>query len=465
MLRDAGDDRLLQALDEPDGLFVKNLENVQGDERDTILFSVAFSKNDRGVVPLNFGPLSRPGGERRLNVAITRARREVVLYSSFDPSELRAEETAQVGTKHLKSYLEMAARGVEAITEGGRRQPVIDRHRDDIASALRHEGFSVQTDVGLSDFRVDVVISDPDDPGQPLVAVLLDGQEWYGRRTVADRDGLPVEVLGNLMNWPAVERVWLPEWLNHRDETIARLRNAVEEAKKVLAAPPAPATPATPTVEVPPAPAHQFKYAPMRPAPSRLAPPPAKPRRHPMVQPFREWTPRVAGYVDVLDALPALKPHNQVRRVAEEVIHAEAPIHRRRLVKLAASAFGLGKVNEKRHQAILRVVPADYSRLDDIEFYWPAGTEPGLWRVVRQPAVGLIRPLEDVSLFEIGNAMVVVAEQTGGIEPEDLQRDALAMFGGKRRTQGISARLDSALQHALGRGLLRLSESGLVVLQ
>ena len=224
LLRDAGDDRLLQALDEPDGLFVKNLENVQGDERDTILFSVAFSKNDKGVVPLNFGPLSRPGGERRLNVAITRARREVVLYASFDPSELRAEETFQIGTKHLKAYLEMAARGVEVITQGGRRQPVIDRHRDDIATALRSEGLSVSTDVGLSDFRVDIVIADPDEPGKPLLAVLLDGREWFGRPTVADRDGLPLDVLANLMHWPAVERVWMPEWLNHRDETIARLQ-------------------------------------------------------------------------------------------------------------------------------------------------------------------------------------------------------------------------------------------------
>ena len=90
LLRDAGDDRILQALDEPDGLFVKNLENVQGDERDTILFSVAFSANDKGVVPLNFGPLSRPGGERRLNVAVTRARREVVLYC-----ELRSVRAAR----------------------------------------------------------------------------------------------------------------------------------------------------------------------------------------------------------------------------------------------------------------------------------------------------------------------------------------------------------------------------------
>ena len=181
LLRDCGDDRLLQALDEPDGLFVKNLENVQGDERDTILFSVAFSANDKGVVPLNFGPLSKPGGERRLNVAITRARREVVLYASFDPAELRAEETTQVGTKHLQGVSRVGGtRRGERSPQGGRRHPVIDRHRDDIAEALRAEGLVVKTDVGLSDFRVDIVIADPDEPDQPLVAVLLDGLEWFG---------------------------------------------------------------------------------------------------------------------------------------------------------------------------------------------------------------------------------------------------------------------------------------------
>ena len=137
LLRDSGNDRIVRALDEPDGLFVKNLENVQGDERDVILFSVAFSANDKGVVPLNFGPLSRPGGERRLNVAITRARRQVVLYASFDPANLRAEQTTQVGTKHLKAYLELAAGGAAVMAADGRREPVVDRHRDQIAERLR----------------------------------------------------------------------------------------------------------------------------------------------------------------------------------------------------------------------------------------------------------------------------------------------------------------------------------------
>ena len=220
MLRDSRDDRLVAALDgrAPDGddadgtaaltsgegLFVKNLENVQGDERDTILFSTAFSVNERGYLPLNFGPLNRDGGERRLNVAITRARRQVVVFTSFDPEQLRAEETQSVGIKHLRAYLDLAATGSRTVSVAGRRPAVIDRHREQVADALRVRGYVVRTDVGLSEFRIDLVIAHPNAPDRPLVAVLLDGPGWAARRTVGDRDGLPLEVLGRMLRWPAV---------------------------------------------------------------------------------------------------------------------------------------------------------------------------------------------------------------------------------------------------------------------
>ncbi|WP_024442652.1 DUF3320 domain-containing protein [Mycobacterium sp. UM_WGJ] len=464
LLRDSGDDRLVAALDEPDGLFVKNLENVQGDERDTILFSVAFSANDKGVVPLNFGPLSRPGGERRLNVAITRARREVVLYASFDPSALRAEETSQVGTKHLKAYLEMAARGVDALGGGGRRQPVFDNHRDDIAATLRSCGLTVAADVGLSDFRVDLVLSDPAAPDEPLVAVLLDGPGWYSRRTVADRDGLPVDVLSGLLKWPAVERVWLPEWLQSRDATVARLRRAVEEARErkmasIEAVPPPEL--AAPVVSAPdPVVEEERELAPLRSAPVVAAP---APRRHPMLQTFREWEPVVAGDISVLDNLQADYLKQMVRGVIRDVIAAEGPIHPDRLAKLVAGAFGLNRVAESRRKAIRQLVPSEYRRSSDREaFYWPTDVDPSAWRAVRCPVDGESRPIDEVSLIEIGNAMLVIAEQTGGIEAEELKREALGLFGGKRMTAGIEARLGEALRAAQARSLLVEGRSGLI---
>jgi hypothetical protein len=457
LLRDTADERVCAALDEPDGLFVKNLENVQGDERDTILFSVAFSANDKGVVPLNFGPLSRPGGERRLNVAITRARREVVLYASFDPQDLRAEETFQVGTKHLKAYLQMAADGVDSAADNGQRVPVIDRHRDDIADALRAEGLVVATDLGLSDFRVDLVLADPSEPGRQLVAVLLDGQNWRTRRTVADRDALPANVLHDMMRWPAVERVWLPEWLRRREHVVKQLKAAVEEARERAVSgdvddePAPPVAPSDPLRQMPP---------PIR---SERTPKPQVSQQHPMVQPYREWTPRRLGDISVLDDLPNAYAKARVYDAIVGAMTVEAPIHPDRLAKLVAAAFDLTRLSDSRRRSIQRLVPVEYRRPDGEDFYWPIGVDPQEWRILRQPPSGISRQLDHVSLIEIGNAMVIVAEQTGGIEPEDLKREALNLLGSRRVTQGVGVRLGHALHKAFQRGVLREGSPGLVV--
>lgn len=469
LLRDADGligERLAAALDEPDGLFVKNLENVQGDERDTIMFSVAFSANDKGVVPLNFGPLSRPGGERRFNVAITRAKREVVLYASFDPAQLRAEETTQVGTKHLKSYLEMAARGVDAASDGGRRQPVIDRHRDDIAAELRAAGLPVICDVGLSDFRVDLVICDPEDPERQLVAVLLDGVGWFGRRTVADRDGLPIDVLDGLLGWPAVERVWLPEWLQQRGETVARLQRVVDDKRRATEPEPEPTPEPFGAAAAPAGTASEAgEFAPLKSAPAATAPvapePAPAPKRQPALQTYREWQSRIAGDISVLDELPDPAASSQVRAVIDAVIAAEGPVHPDRLAKLVAGAFGLHRVNADRRSSIQQMVPAEYRRDDGEGFYWPTGTDPATWRAVRCPADGVSRAIDEVGLVEIGNAMVVVAEQSGGIEADELKRDALGLFGGRRMTAGVEARLGEALGRAVAQGAL-VESGGLV---
>ncbi|MFB2572706.1 DUF4011 domain-containing protein [Micrococcus sp. IITD107] len=224
LIRAHDDDRMARSLDsEEEGLFVKNLENVQGDERDVILFSTGFSVNDKGVLPLNFGPLNNPGGERRLNVAVTRARRQVIVFSSFEPEQLRADETGSLGIKHLRAYLEMAKYGPETLPVGERSLDRTDRHRDHIADALRAEGLSVSTDVGLSDFKVDISLADPQDPDSPLVAILLDGEEWSQRLTVGDRDGLPGQVLKGSLRWPGVARIWMPEWLQDQEAVKERI--------------------------------------------------------------------------------------------------------------------------------------------------------------------------------------------------------------------------------------------------
>ncbi|QYF72335.1 DUF3320 domain-containing protein [Cryobacterium sp. PAMC25264] len=478
MLRDCDDHRIALALDEPDGLFVKNLENVQGDERDSILFSIAFSANASGVVPLNFGPLSRAGGERRLNVAITRARRQVVLYASFDPSVLRAQDTSSVGIKHLKAYLEMADSDTDVMTDDVRRQSIVDHHRDDIAAELRTLGFPVRTDVGLSDFRVDISIADPAAPERPLVAVLLDGPSWRARQTVSDRDGLPIDVLQGIMRWPGIERVWLPEWLHDRDATLARLGAAVaaaaEKAQKpaegdlmasrsgqVAATVSSASLVVSASASSPAALLDERSPAlSIRSAPTAVS---APSRENPLIHQFRAWAPGYLGSVSVLDDLPRQNAAGKVQSAIRSAVAAEGPIHSARLAKLVAGAFGLDRVNQTRAAAILRWVPSELRTSAGEPFLWPANVDPADWHIVRRAPLGDSRQLDHVSLIEIANAMRIVAEAAAGMEETELKREALYLFGSRRLTDGISARLDQALAVGIETGRLERTSSGMLV--
>ncbi|NEK85564.1 DUF4011 domain-containing protein [Blastococcus saxobsidens] len=466
LLRDADDDRLAAALDRTDGegLFVKNLENVQGDERDVIFFSTGFSPTADGTLPLNFGPLNRIGGERRLNVAITRARRQVVVFSSFDPQQLRAEETSSVGIKHLRAYLDMAERGTDVLPRAARSAAVVDRHREQIAAALRERGLVVRTDVGLSEFRVDLSISRPVDPDTPLMAVLLDGPAWARRGTVGDRDAVPVEVLGEMLRWPVVERVWLPTWLSSADLVLDRLVAAVDAA-------PVPSVRVPEPVQLPTAALESFKgvaalrssvtsmavpAAPSRPAPkATAAKKPAGPVALEGETAFVPWIPKAAGEKSVLDELPASRPARAVRRVLLAGIKAEGPIHVDRLAKLTVGAFGLNRATESRKQTLLSLLPP--SAVDG-DYLWPEGTDRETWTAFRRQVSSTDRPIEHVAPEEIGNAMAALCRAAAGMRRDELLTATAVVFGHKRRAASVTPVLEKALAAALDSG--RLTEQG-----
>jgi hypothetical protein len=464
LIRDSEDERLVGALDgtNGEGLFVKNLENVQGDERDVILFSTAFSKNDKGVLPLNFGPLTRAGGERRLNVAVTRARRQVIVYSSFDPRDLRVEQTQSVGIHHLRAYLEMANHGSDGAAPAVRRRDVPDRHRDEIAAALGARGLSVLRDVGLSDFRIDLALAAASAPDEPLVAVLLDGPGWAGRRTVGDRDGLPLEVLGHLMGWPAVERIWTPSWVADPESNIARLLELVGEIEKNGVPPsrPQPVPPQAPLHSPTPAdPVPTFRHAAHSTPGDREATEAGGPAL-PGETAYTAYEPRWRGGRNVLDALPDREALAEVRKVIDEVVADEGPVHVERIARLVAASFELTRLNQARIDSLIRAIPQDLLTDPSEPFAWPVGTRPDDWAEFRR-ANGDPRALEHVSLREIGNAMIALAREGMGMTAQELTTEALAVFGGRRKTTGIQARLDEALEAAVQRGKLRLGANEL----
>ncbi|MFL5406416.1 MAG: AAA domain-containing protein, partial [Myxococcales bacterium] len=464
LIRDSQNERMIEALDgsNGEGLFVKNLENVQGDERDVIFFSTAFSVNDKGVLPLNFGPLTRAGGERRLNVAVTRARKQVVVFSSFDPSQLRVEQTQSEGIRHLRAYLELAAYGTGALDGSARKPSLPDRHRDEIAERLRQRGLVVKTGVGLSDFRVDLTLADPRDPEQPLVAVLLDGPGWAARRTVGDRDGLPVQVLSHLMRWPAVERVWMPSWVTDPETVVNDLLSVVMGAKTGLKDPQPPVV--TAALHLSPTETEgaglSASMVMLKERGATAAAPPA--RLLEGEEPFDPYLPRWRGPRAVLDDLPSRTAANQVRAIAEEVILQEGPVHLERVARLTAASFELTRLTTGRIGAIVQTIPATFRRDANEPFAWPLNLDPEKWRGFRSASPENGRPLDHISIREIGNAMAALCRGAAGMEDQELAAETLIIFGFKRRTAAIGAQLDAAREFALARGVLRRSPSGRV---
>lgn len=193
-------------------VFVKNLESVQGDERDIIYFSITFGKDASGAISMNFGPMNRPGGERRLNVAVTRARQELVVFSTLRPEHIDLARIKGEGVRDLKHFLEFAERGPRALVEadfgsvGGFDSPF----EEAVAAALAKKGWRVHTQIGVSSFRIDLGIVHPDTPGRFLAGIECDGATYHRSATARDRDKLRESVLRGL-GWEIV-RIWSTDW-------------------------------------------------------------------------------------------------------------------------------------------------------------------------------------------------------------------------------------------------------------
>jgi very-short-patch-repair endonuclease len=231
--------------------FVKNLENVQGDERDVIFLAVGYGPDETGRVMMRFGPLNRQGGERRLNVAVTRAKHGMTVISSMRAEDMDLSKTKARGVHLLRDFLDYAERGLDAvkatITEDGERGFDSPFERE-VAEELQRQGLTVRPQVGCSSFRIDLAVVDPRAPGRYLLGVECDGATYHSSATARDRDRLRQQVLEDL-KW-RICRVWSTDWLRDRNGQVQRVLEALRQAQaapvSVPAAPTAPLPPAAP---------------------------------------------------------------------------------------------------------------------------------------------------------------------------------------------------------------------------
>jgi transcription elongation GreA/GreB family factor len=216
--------------------FVKNLENVQGDERDVIFISTTFGKaSGTDKVRQNFGPISRPDGWRRLNVLFTRSKRRIELFTSMSPEDIVVDQRTPLGTKALRDYLDFAKRGVLVTTDETEREPDSD-FEVSVANVVTSMGYEVKPQLGVAGFFIDMAVRNPDRPGEYLAGIECDGATYHSGFSVRDRDRIRQEILESLGWQGRIHRIWSTDWFYNPRRESDRLRTFLEERRRISAA-------------------------------------------------------------------------------------------------------------------------------------------------------------------------------------------------------------------------------------
>jgi very-short-patch-repair endonuclease len=213
-----------------EAFFVKNLENIQGDERDVIFISVGYGKNQSGYMAMRFGPLSSDGGERRLNVLISRARQRCEVFSSITADDIDLERGRGRGVAALKTFLQYAQTGILGIASATDRE-MDSPFEEEVFRALTGLGYQVATQIGIAGFFIDLAIIDPDCPGRYLLGIECDGATYHSSRSARDRDRLRQQVLED-HGW-VIHRIWSVDWFQRPNDELRKVVASIEAAKAI----------------------------------------------------------------------------------------------------------------------------------------------------------------------------------------------------------------------------------------
>lgn len=435
-------DRALAEL-KHEALFIKNLENVQGDERDIIFFSITYGPDAAGKVTMNFGPLNGDGGHRRLNVAVSRAREGVVIFSTLRPEQIDLSRVRAAGVKDLKHYLEFAIGGAKALVASSSPTGLGPDSPFEVAVAtmLRDKGWIVHTQVGCSGYRIDMAVVDPRAPGRYLLGIECDGASYHSSSTARDRDRLRQHVLESL-GWQ-LHRIWSTDWWFSAERELQKLRARIEAALVDELTGPEDAV----NVEEDTSEAHTSTQeqelfaglAPIQTAPSRE---PDLPRYAPI---------QVSGGSPEAFYDPSAAP--LIRECVVRLITQEGPIPDSVVFERVARAWGLKRTGSKIVERLQRLVPRDAIRTADggKTFYWPPGAQPQGWSTFRiaGDTEESKRHVSDVPLEEIGALVKHLLDQAGASRREDLARTACKLLGMARTPADAEARVGAAIEWLL----------------
>jgi len=452
--------------DAAEPVLVKNLETIQGDERDVILFSIGYGPDRDGKVAMNFGPLNRAGGERRLNVAVTRAREQLIVFSTLEPEHL-ADDVAALGVRHLAELLRYARAGGQLASERAARAAATPVTRA-IGDALVERGWTVHHQVGCAGYRIDLAVVDPDDPGRYVLGVEADGPAYARADTARDRDRLRPQVLGNL-GW-RLHRIWALDWFHDGDKELQRVHNAVIAAiaSARAARKPGGAARSGPIAKVTLTPPSQpLRAKPPTPAPLAAPAAAAAATRGRTSSPP---TAAIGRYVVAgipagrrkADELYELAREAELAKVIASVLAVEAPMHVELLARRVAAYFGIGQVTARVLERVrmVTVVGAQVGTPDDPDVVWRRDQDPTRLPTVRVPdqAAETRRDCAKVPLAEIAAAALVVLERNLGLPVDELVKETAKLLGFARQSDKVVTRMRAGVDALVARGGARLDD-------
>lgn len=323
-------------LSEP--FFIKNLENVQGDERDVIFISVGYGRNPQGYMAMRFGPLSSEGGERRLNVLISRAKRRCEVFSSITDEDIDTERGKGKGVVAFKLFLHFARTG--RLSFGQKT----DREHDSIfeeqvAKALRQEGYDVHGQVGLAGFFIDLAVADYERPGRFVLGIECDGAPYHSSRSARDRDRLRQAVLED-HGW-IIHRIWSTDWFHRPQEQLKKTIAAIEAAKAELSAQDAKAAMSSRAVPVDIVTVERVDGAQigLELSEDSLG----------LSLPYKEASIAVPSHLELHDV-----PTGMLANLVQQIVVAEGPVHGAEVVARMRGLWGLQRAGNRIQQAVER---------------------------------------------------------------------------------------------------------------
>ncbi len=439
--------------DNENEIFVKNIENVQGDERDTIIFSIGYAKDKNGEMFMNFGPLNRDGGHRRLNVAITRAKYNVKLVGSIHPTDIKLEKIKSEGVRMLRQYIEFAINGPTILKDQSQSSKTVDvdsNFEDAIHDFLIKNGYNVKTKIGSSGYRIDLAVQHPTISGIFVLGIECDGATYHRARTVRERDRLRQTVMEDI-GWN-IYRVWSTDWVKDTKTEGDKLLHAVEVAISKY----------NTGNFVNGSKVHQQTAQ-----EDALAIKKAYTKTEETIEKNDDNNnPYNFDYYKetLIDEVPRLENATQyIANVINYVVEQEGPIHYELLCKRVATLFGNRKATIKVRKSVEHFLNKYLKDviIKDGDYCWDKNINK--IKVKIPPLGGDGRSINYISTEELAEAMFIISEKSFGITRNDLYVITARTFGFNRTGINITQAMEKACIYLLENGRLKEVDGKIVV--